>query len=80
MAAEHPTVESQHRSLNVLREQSEGLKKDFIDLLNTVQCLNTEAFFSGPLLTVRRGDEIQQADDAEQMAQRCMCYSISEIY
>ncbi|KAK0145332.1 hypothetical protein N1851_009220 [Merluccius polli] len=33
------------------------LKRDFNDLLNKVRCLNTEVFISGPLPTVRRGDE-----------------------
>ncbi|KAK0143692.1 hypothetical protein N1851_018111 [Merluccius polli] len=44
-------------ALDVVKQQSEVLKRDFNDLLNKVRCLNTEVFISGPLPTVRRGDE-----------------------
>ncbi|KAK0155797.1 hypothetical protein N1851_001700 [Merluccius polli] len=60
ITAEHPTVKSlviHTGALDVVKQQSEVLKQDFNDLLNTVRCLNTEVFISGPLPTVRRGDE-----------------------
>ena len=40
----------------VVKQQSEVLKQDFIDLLNILCSLNAELFISGPLLPVRRGD------------------------
>ncbi|KAK0145679.1 hypothetical protein N1851_015398 [Merluccius polli] len=45
------------RAFDVVKQQSEVLKQDFNDLLNKVRCLNTEVFISGPLPTVRQGDE-----------------------
>ncbi|KAK0131399.1 hypothetical protein N1851_033892 [Merluccius polli] len=60
ITAEHPTVKSlviHTGALDVVKQQSEVLKRDFNDLLNKVRCLNTELFISGPLPTVRRGDE-----------------------
>ncbi|KAK0156626.1 hypothetical protein N1851_000057 [Merluccius polli] len=60
ITAEHPTVKSliiHTGALDVVKQQSEVLKRDFNDLLNKVRCLNTEVFISGPLPTVWRGDE-----------------------
>ncbi|KAK0141103.1 Transmembrane protein 18 [Merluccius polli] len=60
ITAEHPTVKSlviHTGALDVVKQQSEVLKQDFNDLPNKVRCLNTEVFISGPLPTVRRGDE-----------------------
>ncbi|KAK0143490.1 hypothetical protein N1851_018402 [Merluccius polli] len=60
ITAEHPTMKSlviHTGALDVVKQQSEVLKQDFNDLLNKVRCLNTEVFISGPLPTVRRGDE-----------------------
>ena len=60
ITAEHPTVKSlviHTGALDVVKQQSQVLKRDFNDLLNKVWCLNTEVFISGPLPTVRRGDE-----------------------
>ncbi|KAK0144166.1 STAGA complex 65 subunit gamma [Merluccius polli] len=60
ITAEHPTVKSlviHTGALDVVKQKSEVLKRDFNDLLNKVRCLNTEVFISGPLPTVRRGDE-----------------------
>lgn len=60
IADEHPTVKYliiHTGALDVVKQQSEVLKQEFIDLLNKVQCLNTKVFFSSPLPTVRRGDE-----------------------
>ncbi|KAK0154987.1 Ras and Rab interactor 2 [Merluccius polli] len=60
ITAERPTVKSldiHTGALDVVKQQSEVLKRDFNDLLNKVQCLNTEVFISGSLPTVRRGDE-----------------------
>ncbi|KAK0139533.1 hypothetical protein N1851_023592 [Merluccius polli] len=60
ITAEHPTVKSlviRTGALDVVKQQSGVLKQDFNDLLNKVRCLNTEVFISGPLPTVRRGDE-----------------------
>ncbi|KAK0156365.1 CDK5 regulatory subunit-associated protein 1 [Merluccius polli] len=60
ITAEHPTVKSlviHTGALDVAKQQSEVLKRDFNDLLNKVRCLNTEVSISGPLPTVRRGDE-----------------------
>lgn len=55
ITAEHPTVKTliiYTGALGAEKQQSEVLKPDFVDLLNTVQCLNAEVFLSGPLLTV----------------------------
>ncbi|KAK0146587.1 hypothetical protein N1851_014093 [Merluccius polli] len=60
ITAEHPTVKSlviHTGALDVVKQQSEVLKRDFNDLLNKFRCLNTEVSISGPLPTVRRGDE-----------------------
>lgn len=60
IADEHPTVKYliiHTRALDVVKQQSEVLKQEFIDLLNNVQWLNTKVLFSGPLPTVRQGDE-----------------------
>ncbi|KAK0156136.1 hypothetical protein N1851_000584 [Merluccius polli] len=60
ITAEHPTVKSlviHTGALDVVKQQSEVMKRDFNDLLNKVRCLNTEVFISGPLPTVRRGDK-----------------------
>ncbi|KAK0131515.1 hypothetical protein N1851_033772 [Merluccius polli] len=54
ITAEHPTVKSlviHTGALDVVKQQSEVLKRDFNDLLNKVRCLNTEVFI------IRRGDE-----------------------
>ncbi|KAK0137852.1 hypothetical protein N1851_025934 [Merluccius polli] len=45
ITAEHPTVKSliiHTGALDVVKQQSEVLKRDFNDLLNKVRCLNTE--------------------------------------
>ncbi|XP_044049693.1 uncharacterized protein LOC122875043 [Siniperca chuatsi] len=42
---------------DVVKQQSDVLKRDFNDLLNTVSSLNAEVFISGPLPPVRRGVE-----------------------
>lgn len=39
-------------ALDVVKQQSELLKQDFTDLMNKVQCMNTEVFFSGSLPNV----------------------------
>ncbi|KAK0155338.1 hypothetical protein N1851_002348 [Merluccius polli] len=60
ITAERLTVKSlviHTGALDVVKQQSEVLKRDFNDLLNKVRCLNTEVFISGPLPTVRREDE-----------------------
>ena len=60
ITVEHPTVKSlviHTGAIDVVKQQSEILKRDFNDLLNKVRCLNTEVFISGPLPTVRREDE-----------------------
>lgn len=44
-------------SNDVVKQQSKVLKQDFIDLFNTVSCLNTEVFISGPLPRIRGGVE-----------------------
>ncbi|KAK0152286.1 hypothetical protein N1851_006336 [Merluccius polli] len=52
ITAEHPTVKSlviHTGALDVVKQQSE--------VSNKVRCLNTEVSISGPLPTVRRGDE-----------------------
>ena len=41
----------------VVKQQSEVLKQDFTDLLTKIRSLDTVVFVSGPLPTVRRGDE-----------------------
>lgn len=46
-----------YRGCDIITQESEVLKQDFIDLLNTVSCVNAEVFISGPLPLVRRGDE-----------------------
>lgn len=48
IAAEHLTVKSlviHTGALDVVKQQSEVLKRDFTDLMNKVQCVNTEVFF-----------------------------------
>ena len=40
-----------------MKQQSEVLKRDLIDLLSKVRYLDTVVFVSGPLPTVLRGDE-----------------------
>ncbi|KAM4539925.1 uncharacterized protein PAE49_020669 [Odontesthes bonariensis] len=60
IVAEHPTLKSliiQTGDLDVVKQQSEVLKQDFMDLVNKVRCTSTEVFFSGPLPTVWKGDE-----------------------
>ena len=60
IAAEHPTAKSlilHTGACDVVKQQSEVLKQDFTDLLNKVRSLDTVVFVSGPLPTVRRGDE-----------------------
>ena len=60
IAAAHPTVTAilVHTGANdVEKQQSETLKRDFSELLNTVSSLNAEVFISGPLPPVRGGDE-----------------------
>ena len=46
-----------HTGANDVEKQSETLKRDFSELLNTVSSLNAEVFISGPLPPVRGGDE-----------------------
>ena len=60
IVAAHPTVKTiivHIRTNDVVKQQSDMLKQDFIDLLNTVSSLNAEVFISGPLPPVRRGVE-----------------------
>lgn len=60
IVAAHPTVKSVilHIGANdVVKQQSEVLKRDFIELFATVNSLNVEVFISGPLPPVRRGAE-----------------------
>ena len=60
IVAEHPTAKSlilHTGACDVVKQQSEVLKQDFTDLLNKVRSLDTVVFVSGPLPTVRRGDE-----------------------
>ncbi|KAM4592398.1 uncharacterized protein PAE49_010282 [Odontesthes bonariensis] len=60
IVAEHPTLKSlivHTGALDVVKQQSEVLKQDFMDLVNKVRCTSTEVFFSGPLPTVWKGDE-----------------------
>ena len=60
IVAEHPTEKSlvlHTGACDVVKQQSEVLKQDFTNLLNKVRPLDTVVFFSGPLPTVRRGDE-----------------------
>ncbi|KAK5894034.1 hypothetical protein CesoFtcFv8_010765 [Champsocephalus esox] len=60
IGAEHPTVKNVvlHIGTNdVVKQQSEVLKKDFQCLLETASSLNAEVFISGPLPPVRRGVE-----------------------
>uniref|UniRef100_A0A3P8RR90 OSK domain-containing protein n=1 Tax=Amphiprion percula TaxID=161767 RepID=A0A3P8RR90_AMPPE len=60
IAAEHPTAKSlviHTGALDVEKQQSEVLKEDFMDLLNKVRGLKPVVYVSGPLPTVRRGDE-----------------------
>ena len=60
IAAEHPTAKSliiHMGALDVMKQQSEVLKEDFLELINKARCLNIEVFFSGPLPSVRGGDE-----------------------
>ena len=57
---EHPNVQNivLHIGTNdVVKRESEVLKKDFIDLLNTVSYLKAEVTISGPLPPIGRGDE-----------------------
>uniref|UniRef100_A0A3Q3SCN1 SGNH hydrolase-type esterase domain-containing protein n=1 Tax=Mastacembelus armatus TaxID=205130 RepID=A0A3Q3SCN1_9TELE len=60
IVAENPTVKNLvlHTGANdIVKQQSEILKKDFNNLLNTVRSLNAEVFISGPLPPVRGGTE-----------------------
>lgn len=60
IVVEYPSVKSvviHTGALDVVKQQSEVLKRDFMDLLNKVRRLNTQVFISGPLPTVRRGAE-----------------------
>ena len=57
---EHPNVQNivLHIGTNdVVKRESEVLKKDLIDLLNTVSYLKAEVTISGPLPPIGRGDE-----------------------
>ena len=81
IVAAHPTVKNifVHTGTNdVVKQQSEVLKQDFIDLLNTVSSLNAEVFISGPLLPVRKG--VQQIVGTEHMAFNCMYYPFSALH
>ena len=56
----NPTVERivLHTGANdIVKRQSESLKGDFNNLLNTVSSVKAEVFISGPLPPVRRGVE-----------------------
>ena len=60
ITAEHPTVTSlivHTGALDVVKPKSEVLKQDFVDLLDKVKSLYPKVFISGPLPTVRGGDE-----------------------
>ncbi len=60
IVAAHPTVKNiilHIGSNDVVKQQSEVLKWNFMDLLNIVSSLNDEVFISGPLPPVRRGFE-----------------------
>uniref|UniRef100_A0A8C9XI99 OSK domain-containing protein n=1 Tax=Sander lucioperca TaxID=283035 RepID=A0A8C9XI99_SANLU len=58
--AAHPTVKNiilHIGSHDVVKQQSEVLNRDFMNLLNTVSSLNAEVFISGPIPPVRIGAE-----------------------
>uniref|UniRef100_A0A8C2ZPZ6 OSK domain-containing protein n=1 Tax=Cyclopterus lumpus TaxID=8103 RepID=A0A8C2ZPZ6_CYCLU len=60
IAAAHTTVKNiilHIGSNDVVKQESEMLKQDFKNLLNTVSSLNAEVFISGPLPPIRRGPE-----------------------
>ena len=60
IVAENPTLKFLvlHTGANdIMKRQSEVLKRDLGNLLNTVSSLNVEVFFSGPLPPVRGGCE-----------------------
>lgn len=60
VAAANPTVRkiNLHMGMNdVVKQQSEMLKQDFTDLLNTVGCLDVKILISAPLPSVRGGAE-----------------------
>ena len=60
IVAAHPTVKSVilHIGANdVVKQESEVLKRDFTELFKTVKSLNVEVFISGPLPPIRRGAE-----------------------
>ncbi|KAK9521502.1 hypothetical protein VZT92_021299 [Zoarces viviparus] len=60
IVADYPTVKNiivHTGSCDIVKQQSEVLKRDFIDLLNTVSSVKAEVFISGPLPPVRGGDE-----------------------
>ena len=56
----HPTVENLnlHVGLNDFgKQQSEVLKQDIIELLDTISCLGARVFISCPLASIRGGVE-----------------------
>ncbi|XP_037636978.1 uncharacterized protein LOC119494862 [Sebastes umbrosus] len=56
----HPNVKNvvlHIGSNDVVKQQSEVLKRDFTGLLNTVSSVNAQVFISGPLPPIRRGVE-----------------------
>ena len=60
IAAANSTVETlilHTGALDVVKQQSEVLKQDFIELLDKVRSLDIALFISGPLPTIRGGDE-----------------------
>lgn len=58
IVADHPTVKNiivHTGGCDIVKKESEVLKRDFIDLLNTVRSVNALVFISGP--PIRGGDE-----------------------
>jgi len=53
IVAEHPTVKNiiLHIGTNVVKQQSEVLKEDFNNLLNTVSSLNAKGVYQWPYTT-----------------------------
>ena len=58
---EHPKISQiiVHAGLNdIQREQSELLKRDYADLLDTLDKIHIKSFISGPIPAVDRGDSV----------------------